>query len=231
MEDQEILAQLGFSVVVAGTGAEALAHLAANHCDVILIDSPLPDISSGSLGRVIQKTTKEPFILMIVEDEQQSSGAADQGMDGWIVRPLGFDRMMYAINLAEQNRRARIAPPVTLPSGIDQRVILELLEEYGWDNRIRAYELLQIFVRTSENLEEQMRSAIVSGVYSSLNLPLHSLKSNAKVIGAMRLSQLCKEWGARESETIPPDQRENLAQIILGELEIVVNTVRAMIEQ
>lgn len=233
LNDSEILAFLGYSVTVVETGAAVLDFLASQYSSLVLIASCVQDVSLFSLARMIRKTSgldHQPIIIGIVDNNDYDFEINRNEIDGWTSHPLDLEKIILAINLALQNKISKLAPPVVFASGIEDRAIPHLMEEFGPEGRYQALEIMRIFVKSSESLVVELRSAILKGNYTNLNLPLHSLKSNAGIVGARRLAQLCKEWGYREGKEDAKNLHEQVATSILSELEIVIEAVRKVLD-
>lgn len=229
LHDQEILEFLGYSVTLAETGAAVLDFMASQYSSLILIDTCLQDVSPFSLARMIRKTSgldHQPIIIVVTTEGEIDFELHKNEVDSWTGRPLDLENITMAINLGLQTKISRMAPPVVFASGIEEQAIARLIDEFGPEGRYQAIEIMRIFVKSSEALVGQLQSAIQDGRFTSLNLPLHSLKSTAGIVGARRLAQLCKEWGYREGKDDAKIQHEQAAISILAELNIVIEAIR-----
>lgn len=92
-----ILERLGFEVLVAADGAEALAHLAACSPDVVVTDWQLPAVSGIDLCRTLQSAepAQRPYtILVTARDEVQDLVAAlDAGADDFLSKPYRAEEL------------------------------------------------------------------------------------------------------------------------------------------
>lgn len=101
-----LLERCGARVDEAGTGAEALARIAACAHDAILLDATAPDIDAAAIMAAVRacpETGKRPPVLGLPADDTALSAAAQ--LDGRIARPLTPERLCAAIRAARQPRQ------------------------------------------------------------------------------------------------------------------------------
>ncbi|MGS0896108.1 ATP-binding protein [Burkholderia stagnalis] len=90
--------------VVAGTGEDALRHLAQGRIDMMLLDCNLPDIDGYALARMIRqeetarKARHVPIIAISAESgEAHKARCRESGMDGVLGKPLRLDALRQAV--------------------------------------------------------------------------------------------------------------------------------------
>jgi sigma-B regulation protein RsbU (phosphoserine phosphatase) len=92
-----LLERLGFEVMVAADGAEALAHLAAGCPDVLVTDWQLPAVSGLDLCRTLQSAdpAQRPYtVLVTARDEVQDLVAGlDAGADDFLSKPYRAEEL------------------------------------------------------------------------------------------------------------------------------------------
>jgi putative two-component system response regulator len=93
------LASLGFSVVAAASGLEALSTYQAMDFDLVLTDIDMPGIDGFKLADAIRRMGKEgrtvPPILAITasEFELTEASAKSAGFDGYMLKPLDLGEL------------------------------------------------------------------------------------------------------------------------------------------
>ncbi len=74
---------------------------------------------------------------------------------------------------------------------IDRRAIDRLVNVIGGDPD-DLLELLDDFERTTPGLVSAMRAGAIAGDRDQMRIPAHSLKSNSRDFGALKLARLCE---------------------------------------
>jgi len=134
VEDESALATLltynleraGFSVRVAETGEDALAMLAEDPPDIVLLDWMLPHVSGIEICRRIRRsrdTTDLPVIMLTARSEEADRiRGLDTGADDYVTKPFSPGELVARINALL--RRAR--PALTADELVAGDVIMDL---------------------------------------------------------------------------------------------------------
>src|SRR5512139_2491041 len=89
------LAQAGYTVEVAGTGAEALA---AGPADVVLLDLGLPDLDGVEVCRRLRLRSDAAIIVVAARGEESDRVVAlDEGADDYLVKPFGLAELLARV--------------------------------------------------------------------------------------------------------------------------------------
>jgi len=95
------LQQLGYRVVTASNGEEAVSAVALSRPDLILMDLAMPVLDGLGAARRIREDASLPYIPMVAITAFDTGGflqaAYDVGFDGYLVKPVDFDRMAALI--------------------------------------------------------------------------------------------------------------------------------------
>jgi PAS domain S-box-containing protein len=189
------LDRLDMECVIAGSAEDALELLAADSFDVILMDHQLP----GMNGRDATREIRQRGITTPVIGVTASSTAADEracldaGMNAFLAKPVGLERLGAALHDVLTTRAASVSvdaaaePDEMAAPTIDLRVLDELVDELG--DRSIVGGLVGTFLD-----ELDARSADIIGDDPDLAArQAHTLKSSARLLGAVRLSQACAD--------------------------------------
>ncbi|MGZ8727029.1 MAG: response regulator transcription factor [Aeromicrobium sp.] len=85
----------GFEVDLVGTGAEALA---ADECDLVLLDLGLPDLDGRVICRQLRERSNVPIIVVTARgDEIDRVILLELGADDYVVKPFGFRELVARI--------------------------------------------------------------------------------------------------------------------------------------
>jgi two-component system, sensor histidine kinase len=91
------LQQLGFQVVMANDGEEAVKVATLSRPDLILMDLAMPVLDGLAATKIIREESPSPYIPIIAITAFSTSGflqaAHDVGFDGYLTKPIDFDRM------------------------------------------------------------------------------------------------------------------------------------------
>jgi HPt (histidine-containing phosphotransfer) domain-containing protein len=85
------------------------------------------------------------------------------------------------------------------PEILDRAVVAELRESVGGDDAF-VRELVDAYLAESPGYLDAMAQAEATGDAAAVVRPAHTLKSSSAAVGAMRLSEICKqvEYAGRE---------------------------------
>lgn len=112
------LSQLGFQVLEASRGEEALHLIRAGTFDVVLLDINMPGIGGmATLQRLRAFAPHLPILMLTVRDgEKDKVEALDSGADDYITKPFGFReclaRIRSAVRRAQMPERPKDLPIV-----------------------------------------------------------------------------------------------------------------------
>jgi two-component system response regulator RegX3 len=106
----------GFQVDLVGTGAGALA---ADECDLVLLDLGLPDLDGRVVCRQLRERSSVPIIVVTARgDEIDRVILLELGADDYVVKPFGFRELVARIR-AVLRRTGGAGPPAQPDARID----------------------------------------------------------------------------------------------------------------
>jgi two-component system, OmpR family, KDP operon response regulator KdpE len=108
-------ASLGSQFVIfeAASGEEALAAVAADRPDVVILDLGLPDLDGVEVTRRLREWTQIPIIVVSVrEQEQDKIAALDAGADDYLTKPFGVGELMARLRSALRRSAQAETDPV-----------------------------------------------------------------------------------------------------------------------
>jgi len=95
------LADLGYSVIEARTGEEALDMLRHEAPDLILLDLNMPGIGGLETCRAIRENFEIPIIVLSVRNtERDKVEVLDAGADDYVTKPFGIQELLARIRAA-----------------------------------------------------------------------------------------------------------------------------------
>ena len=97
----------GDDVVVAHSGAEAVAQVALAIPDLVILDLGLPDIDGIEVCRRIREFSEVPIlVLSAYGDERRKVEVLDAGADDFVTKPFGMAELEARIRVALRHRAA-----------------------------------------------------------------------------------------------------------------------------
>jgi DNA-binding response OmpR family regulator len=79
----------GFTVLSAGTGAEALSLAASTSPDLVIVDLGLPDVPGETVAREIRATAPVPVLIMTARSsEEDRIRGLELGADDYVTKPF-----------------------------------------------------------------------------------------------------------------------------------------------
>jgi PAS domain S-box-containing protein len=209
-----LLEKHGHRVVVANTGAEALAAVRKQAFDVVLMDVQMPIMDGLTATKTIRASEQAsgarlPIIALTahaMKGDRELCLAA--GMDGYVTKPVRGDELFSAIE-AQVGRspiRAEEPPAATAgqpscpadhgaaarghadgaPSDHGEGLDLSIGLEAVQGDRVLLRELIQAFLDEYPGLLADLASAIDRLDQAALRLSAHRLKGSMRYFGATR---------------------------------------------
>jgi two-component system KDP operon response regulator KdpE len=92
------LSDLGYVIVEAKTGEEAIEKVTQAHPDLILLDLNMPGIGGLETCRLLRSSIDVPIIILSVRNtEAEKVQALDAGADDYITKPFGVQELLARI--------------------------------------------------------------------------------------------------------------------------------------
>lgn len=104
------LGSMGYQVLEAETGLEAVELARQQSPDAIVLDMGLPDVSGLEVTRNLRSWTWVPILFLSVrDDEKVKVEALDAGADDYLTKPFGREELLA--RLRATLRRKNVNPP------------------------------------------------------------------------------------------------------------------------
>ncbi|SFU56410.1 PAS domain-containing hybrid sensor histidine kinase/response regulator [Pseudoduganella namucuonensis] len=225
---REFLEDAGVLVALAGNGMEALALLARERYDCVLMDVQMPVLDGVETVRRMRADPALAGVRVVAmtanargQDRERCLAA---GMDEFISKPVAPDRLYAA--LAGRAADADAAPPPA-PDGAEPEVLsLEVLAE-SFDGRAdRMRQFARRYVETARAGLAEAGEALARGDLAGAAALAHRCKPGAMAVGALQALRL---WQALEDqgEGGCPERAGALAAELAEALERVARRVEA----
>lgn len=160
------LSRVGYEVVQADNGFDAIVFAKANPPDFAILDMRMPSMTGLAVAQVFKGELHIPFMfLSAFNDEEVIKLAAASGAMGYLVKPVAVQQIIPAIEVAlvrsdnlfqlEQNN-ANLASTLNANREIDVAIGL-LMARQGVDRATAFYRLRNYARRHREKLHEVAR--------------------------------------------------------------------------
>ena len=195
-----LLGRLGYGADVASNGLEVLEALERRPYDVVLMDVQMPELDGLETSRRICERPPEarPRIIAMTANAMPEDRAAclAAGMDDYVAKPIHPNELAVAL------RRVRPLEDAGTPGAgvtLDPSAVESLRE---LDGEEFLAEVIDTFLGDAPALVAALRTSRDEGDAEALRRTAHTLKSNGRIFGAERFSELCDalEEQARRGE-------------------------------
>jgi signal transduction histidine kinase/CheY-like chemotaxis protein len=190
-----VLEKMGHSAVLAQTGKEAVAMVAAQKFDLAFMDVQMPEMDGLAATAAIREHEKKsgthlPIFAMTAHAMKgDRERCLEAGMDGYITKPVRFSDIEQTLQgLAEPPPPAQ-EKPLPKPGSWNKA---EALDRIGGDEELLR-DLCRIFLEESPRLLETLRQAVGEGDAESVMRAAHSLKGETGYLGAAGTTQAARQ--------------------------------------
>jgi signal transduction histidine kinase/CheY-like chemotaxis protein/HPt (histidine-containing phosphotransfer) domain-containing protein len=195
-----LLRDLGYQSEAVQSGEEALAELARERFDAMLLDLEMPGLNGVETCRRLRQSEPEDRHLPVIAltahtTPKERDLCLAAGMDDYLTKPFRTADLAALLDrwtgvLAASAVPAAASEP--LPEGIEERLAaLRAMEEKTGDNFVA--EVIDAFLRQGENDLAAMRRAVPQGDTETLAAAAHALAGSAAVLGALDLARQASE--------------------------------------
>ena len=200
---QGMLAALGVSVETAANGREALARLALESFDLVLMDCEMPVMDGLSAAAALRRSEPPgrhlPVIALTADATAEGRAASlAAGMDDHLAKPFTREalRAVLARWLPQAPGGTRIAEAVSDPAAelLLDRATLEALRALPRRGPERMLDrVAAAYGADSQRLLGSLAQAIEAGDSGALARAAHAWRSCNGNVGALALAEVCRE--------------------------------------
>jgi two-component system KDP operon response regulator KdpE len=142
----------GYTVIEAGTGADALKAAVTAAPDLIILDLGLPDMDGKEVIASLRGWSDIPIIILSARDrENEKIAALDLGADDYVEKPFGIGELTARIRNALRHRgqKADAMPAVFEADGLVLDVVKRTVSRGDQPIRLtpKEYDLLTLLAR------------------------------------------------------------------------------------
>ena len=96
-----LLRSRGYTVLVAGSGREAIETFERELPDLVILDLGLPDMDGSEVCRRVRARAETPILILSARGtEKDKVTALDQGADDYVTKPFGPEELLARVRVA-----------------------------------------------------------------------------------------------------------------------------------
>jgi len=191
----ELLHKRGHSVVAVEDGRKAVAALAKQRFDVVLMDEQMPGMDGLEATRAIREmersSGKHQLIIGVTGNvaAEDNERRIEAGMDGYLTKPFDMQLLFKTI----ESGSAAVPPPAPAPAPIAQESastpaaaesVADHLRRASGGNEKLARSLVQSFLADAPKKMADIRRAVAQKDAARLGSAAHAFKGAAAIFGA-----------------------------------------------
>jgi two-component system KDP operon response regulator KdpE len=112
------LAAAGYVVETASSGEAALAKMAVEPCDVMILDLGLPDLDGKEVITRVREWSDAPIIVLSARDlESEKIASLDLGADDFVNKPVGVGELLARVRASLRGRDRRFVAQSSFKAG------------------------------------------------------------------------------------------------------------------
>jgi two-component system, OmpR family, KDP operon response regulator KdpE len=210
------LGAAGHRVVTADDAAGALAAMAAEKPDLVILDLGLPDRSGFEVINEIRKSSSVPIIVLSARsDERSKVEALDLGADDYIGKPFGVAELNARIRAALRHAfQAQGETPVFVSGDLSVDLVRRQVTRGGQEVKLspKEFELLRQLVThagkvlTHRQLLREVWGPAQAEEVQYLRMFIRALRQKLEA-DPTRPTHILTELGVGYRLQLPPEQR------------------------
>ena len=143
----------GYEVTTAESGEAALAILASEGCDIVLLDLGLPDMDGKSVIDRIRQWSDAPIVVLSARDVvDEKISALDRGADDFLNKPFEVSELLARLRASLRGRERRFSAKASFKCGeLELNFASRRIFVRGEEIKLspREYELVRTLARYS----------------------------------------------------------------------------------
>lgn len=194
----------GFTLDQAFDGEQALAYIAVNQYDAIILDLMLPKIGGLTVLSKLRSDGKDCHVLILSANDQTEDRVRglDLGADDYLVKPFAFDELVSRLHALDR-RRSGVKNPIIEIDGlkIDSVARLVLFDDEAITLTPHEYRILEFMacrrgrIFSHDQLIDQLYDAGSYVTRNAIEAHISSLRKRLSNAGAPKLVQTRRGFG------------------------------------
>ena len=202
--NQEVAATMlrkrGHDVDVVGDGRAAVAAVAAQQYDIVLMDIQMPEMDGLEATRHIRSTAGGRDLRIVALTAHALGGEREKclaaGMSDYLAKPFKAHELFAVVEGRGETTPHGVAPSSpspgsAAPAPVDLDTFRREMRDAGVEEAVDA--ILDTFVQSAGERIAALTTALASGEAQAIKRAAHAFKSSAGTIGAKTLATLLQE--------------------------------------
>lgn len=226
------LGDRGWHLDIVADGEAAIEAFRTATYDLVLMDCFMPRVDGMVATRALREMPQARNVPIIAVTADATDEHAEQchaaGMDAIVIKPFDRDTLLRVVHAAWQPRgeasatgttpdnrsRPTMGPPdapqdvataAEQPPVLDPSVLAALADRRAADGSPLRNRLLTLFAQHAPRYVSQLADALQADDAAQLRIAAHTLKSNAAMLGLLRLRQVCADTEEQAIRALPTD--------------------------
>ena len=101
------LQRLGYKVITAADGLEAMKIAISSAIDVVITDAIMPNLGGQELARFLHQNPKLahiPVVLLTGQQNRQTAASRDESIDAFLIKPVKADELANCLTSLLQKK-------------------------------------------------------------------------------------------------------------------------------
>ena len=245
---KKLLSKTGARVTTCTGGLECLRALTKEKFDLVFLDYMMPDMDGID---VMERTRKmvgnlnenTPFVMVTANTVAgMEARALEAGFADFISKPISWDRLYMVLSAHLPNSQMEVQKEdgdYQIQSASDTAAPMELFDtatgmEYCLNDKDFYRETLEVFGQEHDAKAAEIATYYEAADWKLFTVRVHGLKSTARTVGALKLSELAKELemaGKKLQENSQDEETLTFVREKLPELyDLYQRTVAAIVQ-
>ncbi len=189
---------LGYAVDIANNGKEALHKYRHRQYGLVLADLHMPEIDGYELARQIRRheaatATRIPILAVTAAALQpELDRTFDAGMDGYVIKPVELLRLKDVLDQWLPIADTQASPCAAVEYESSALIDFDMLRSIVGDKPELHEKFFRRFLDTLDTMRHDLETAYKANDLQRYSDLAHQLKSSARSIGAVPLSEMCQ---------------------------------------
>lgn len=197
-----LLEELGYQVITAASGAEAVQLIQEQPVDLILMDLQMPEMDGFETARAIRGLRSVPrklYILGMAPEQYDGIDQAcrDAGINAFILKPLEAESLREAVQAGLEESRSALEPVDSSKRENEAAHMLSrLVGLVGKEGDAELSEITRLYCTDMQKNLQAVRQAFDENDWAKVQQHAHALKSASLMIGAERMGEYARQLEA-----------------------------------